>query len=42
MRPPEKGYGKGEVGVWWRGDVGSEAAFVWWRSMNSGPGPVSI
>lgn len=37
MRPPDKEYGKSEGGVWWRGEVGSEAAFVSGRSMNSSP-----
>lgn len=44
MRPPDKGYGESEMGVWWWGDVGSEAAFVSWRSMNSGrvPSPFKV
>lgn len=36
MRPPDKGYGESEKGVWWRGDAGSEAVFVSWRSMKAG------
>lgn len=35
MRPPDTGYGERGMGVWWWGDVGSEAVFVSWRSMNA-------
>lgn len=37
MRPPDKEQGKNEVGVWWWGEVGSEAAFVSHTYVNSSP-----
>lgn len=39
MRPPDKEYGKNEVGVCWGGgEVGSEAAFVSESYVNSSLG----